>query len=209
MSYFPFLINIEGKKGLVVGGGMVAYRKVKALLPFGVRLTVAALDFIQPFVDLEQEGKIVLVRRTFCEDDLEDVLFVIAATDDAQVNHEIAQNCRMRGILINAVDQKEDCSFFFPSLVKRGEVVVGISTGGNSPVLAKKLRKQIEREIPDYYSQVCASLGELREQVKECVDNEQDRRRCMEELLEEAENGKGQIEEEVIEKIMRKYIKKE
>lgn len=213
MSYFPFFIELEGQRGLILGGGNVADRKVRMLLEFGVNLTVVSLEFSQSLRQLATEQKIrpylTLEQRSFQEEDLNHVLFVITATDDRKLNHEIARLCRERHILINAVDQKEDCTFYFPSLVKRGEIVTGISSGGNSPVLVHKLRKNIEKVVPDYYPALNQQLGSIRQQVQEQVATEARRKQCFEELFAIGEEKKGILTEEEVESVIKKYISKE
>ena len=151
MAYFPFFIDLAGKHCLIIGGGEVAYRKIRILLDFGVSIHVVALEFCKEIKHLKVNHHLAhhltMDKRAYDDNDFKDVLFVIAATNDTVVNHKIAQICKDKNILINAVDQKEDCSFYFPSLIKKGDIVTGISSGGNSPVLAKNIRKKIEEVI--------------------------------------------------------------
>ena len=133
MAYFPFFVELAGASGLVAGGGKVALRKVEKLLPYGPRLTVIA-----PRIDekiLAMPG-VVCLRRAFEPADLEGKDFAVAAAGDREVNHWISRLCRERKIPVNVVDDKEASSFLFPSLIKRGELSVGISTGGSSPSAA-------------------------------------------------------------------------
>ena len=133
MSYFPFFMDLEGREGLVIGGGSVALRKVEKLRPYGAKLTVIAPKILP---ELKKTEEISCMEIPFTPTALEGKMFVIAASDDPEVNHEAALLCRERGILVNVVDDKEECSFLFPALVKRGELSVGISTGGASPSAA-------------------------------------------------------------------------
>ncbi|MCI8371432.1 MAG: bifunctional precorrin-2 dehydrogenase/sirohydrochlorin ferrochelatase [Lachnospiraceae bacterium] len=208
MSYFPFFIDLQGQQGLIVGGGTVAFRKVQALLEFGVQLTVVSLEFskaLQELADEQGQAEITLQKRTFQESDLDGQLFVIAATSDEELNHRIAQLCRERQILVNVVDQKKDCSFYFPALVKREEIVIGISSGGRSPALSRRLRQKAETLIPDYYQDLNNQLGRLRERVLEDIAEEDSRKRCLEELLQEGERRQGIIPEETAEQIICHY----
>ena len=148
---------------------------------------------------------LLMEQREYNDCDFKDVFFVIAATDDTAVNHEIAQFCKAKNILINAVDQKEDCSFYFPSLVKKGEVVTGISSGGNSPVLAKNIRKKIEAIIPDYYRVINKQMGEMREYVKSQIKTQDKRQQCLEELFQVSDEKKRQLTAPEIEAINQKY----
>ena len=156
MAYFPFFIELEGKQCLVVGGGDVAFRKIRELAAENPKLTI--------------------VCREYEEKDLEGMFFVIAATDDEQCNCQISERCRQRRILVNVVDDKDKCSFYFPSLVKQGDIVAGFSSGGNSPALIKGLRRELQEQIPEYYGQLNAHLGQLRPAVKEHFDTEEQRK---------------------------------
>ena len=163
MSYFPFFVDLEGADGLIVGGGRVALRKVEKLLPYGPRLTVAAPD-IRP--ELEQVPGLVLLRRAFVPEDLHGRVFVIAAAGDRAVNHEISRLCREGNIPVNVVDDKEDSSFLFPCLIRRGSLSVGISTSGSSPSAAVYFKERFGELIPDHLEEVLDFLAREREHVK-------------------------------------------
>lgn len=183
MSYFPFFMEIGGAGCLVVGGGTVALRKAEKLLPFGARITAVAPSFCAGFEKLAGVRKIT---RAFLPGDVEGMLFVIGAADDAAVNAEVSRLCRERGIPVNIVDDREKCTFLFPALVKRGEFAVGISTGGNSPLAARYLREKIEESIPPRCGEAVALLGALRETVKENVPDSRERERVFRRLFEMA-----------------------
>ncbi len=142
MGYFPFFMDLEGREGLVVGGGAVALRKLQKLLPYGPRLTVAAPELL---AEIEALPGLTRLRRSFAPAMLEGKGFVIAATDDREVNRGIAALCRERGIPVNAVDDKEQCTFLFPALVKRGYLTVGVSTAGASPSAAAWVGRSVCR----------------------------------------------------------------
>ena len=209
MSYFPFFIDIEGERALVVGGGKVAQRKVLALLEFGAQVKVVADTLCEPLRMLagQRPQQVELCERRFADDDIEGVLFVVAATDDTCVNHHISVLCRERGILVNVVDQKKDCSFFFPAYVKRGEVVAGVSSGGNSPLLAATIRDHLEEQIPEYYGKLGSQLGGIRQRARVEIALTSDRRRCMEEALSMAQERERLLEDWEIEGLLKKYQK--
>ena len=163
MGYFPFFIDITGQKGLIVGGGAVALRKAEKLLPFGPALTAAAPEFLPGFAALPG---LTLVRGPFRPELLEGVSFVIAATDDREVNREISRLCRARNILVNAVDDREACTFLFPALVQRGPLTAGISTGGASPAAAAWVREQIEEIVPPGFDKILSFMENLRPALK-------------------------------------------
>ena len=163
MSYFPFFVELDGVRGLVVGGGPVALRKAEKLLPYGPVLTVVAPE-VEP--ELSEQPGVTLVRRPFQEEDLEGASFVIAAATP-EVDRQVAGLCRERGIPINVVDDKEACTFLFPALVKSGSLTVGISTGGASPTAAVYLKEQIENLLPEDFDVLLDFLSSLRPVLKE------------------------------------------
>lgn len=117
MGYFPFFIDIKGKRGLVVGGGRIAAHKVEKLRPFGAKLTVIA-----PVIrkELIEDKSIICLEREFEDSDIREQFFVIAASDNRELNAHIGHICREKGILVNVVDDRENCGFLFPALVKEG-----------------------------------------------------------------------------------------
>lgn len=120
MAYFPFMIDISGKRCLVVGGGKIAFHKVKILLRFGVKIFVVAPFFADDFACLENsDGQVSLLQREFLDSDIDGMDFVIAATDKESVNLHISELCREKDILINVVDKKEFCSFLFPAMLQK------------------------------------------------------------------------------------------
>lgn len=162
MGYFPFFVDIEGKNCLVVGGGRVARHKLEKLLPYGARLTVVAPGIAPGLARYARENDICVIDRAFEPGDLTGAGFVIAASDDREVNAEIGRLCREKGIPVNVVDDREACSFIFPSLVKTGRLSIGISTEGASPEAAASLRSQIASLIPADMEEILDYLDGLR-----------------------------------------------
>lgn len=188
MAYFPFYMDIAGKRGVILGGGRVAAGKIAALLPFAPQLVCIApviCDEIERLAETgtEEPGSLRLISRRAKEADLEGAFFVIAATDSPETNAWAAKLCREKGILINAVDDRKNCSFYFPALVKRGSVVVGISTGGCSPAAASWLRRKAERMVPEEMGAAVERLGELRDRVKESVPQAEERAELLKRLF--------------------------
>lgn len=112
MAYFPFFIDIENKKGLIVGGGRIAAHKAEKMKPFGAKIIIIAPDIMEK---LKQDPVFLCEERAFVPEDIEGCAFVIAATDDRELNHRISALCQEKGILINVVDDKDYCVFLFPS----------------------------------------------------------------------------------------------
>ena len=163
MAYFPFFVDLEGQRGLIVGGGTVALRKAEKLLPYGPALTVVAPEPVSELAALPVE----LTRREFQPEDLDRADFVIAATDNEEENHRISALCQGRKIPVNVVDDKEACSFLFPALVRRGNLSVGVSTGGSSPTAAIWLKEQIEGLLPEQTEEILTWLEAQRPLLKE------------------------------------------
>ena len=164
MGWFPFFIQLEGARGLLVGGGRVALRKAEKLLPFGAQLTVVAPCICPPLAALPG---LTLCRRAFADSDLSPAPdFVIAATGERALDRRIAALCRARRILVNVVDDPAACGFYFPALVQRGRLCIGISTGGASPTAAAWLRQKIEALLPPGFDGILDRLAARREAVK-------------------------------------------
>lgn len=163
MAYFPFFVELSGKKGLIIGGGTVALRKAEKLLPYGPELTLTAPRLLP---ELEALSGLTLLRRPFGPELLEGMYFVIAATGDLELNHHIAALCRARGILVNVVDDREHCSFLFPALVQDGPLSVGISTGGASPTAAVWVKERIAAALPEDFGALLDWLESVRPAVR-------------------------------------------
>ena len=181
MSYFPFFVEIENSRALVVGGGKVAARKIEKLLPFGPKITVVAPAVCDEIKAMEG---IEIINEKYAEGMLEGCDFVIAATSDKKVNSAIAEKCRERKIPVNSVDDLSACSFVFPALVKDGEAVIGITTGGASPTASAWLRKKIEKTVPKGFGEAVETLGAIRKDIKPCFPEEKERTEFLTTILE-------------------------
>lgn len=201
MSYFPFFVEIKDKKCLVVGGGIVALRKIEKLLPFGVEITVVSPAFCTEIEGLEGIRRIC---RKFEPADVEGMLFVIGATDDEAVNGEISSLCRERNIPVNIVDDPAKCTFFFPALVKKGEFVAGFSTGGGSPLAAQFIRRKVEEAVPVGFDKVVEILADVRPKIKEEIPDIKIRERIFKEIFALALEKEGKLTEIEINEIIRK-----
>lgn len=201
MSYFPFFMEIKDKECLVVGGGIVALRKIEKLLPFGVKITVVSPAFCE---ELEWMAGILRIYRNFHPADLEGKMFVIGATDDEAVNGKISALCREKNIPVNIVDDSKKCTFFFPALVKRGEFVAGFSTGGGSPLAARYIRKKVEDAVPEGFEKVVEVLSAVREQVKAEIPDIRKRENVFKEIFALALEKEGNVTETEIGEILRK-----
>lgn len=165
MAYFPFCVDVENLHGVIIGGGNVALEKVERLLSFGAKLTVVALsvcDEIKAFGD-----ELTVIEKEYETTDLSVADYVIAATDDNVLNKKIYADAKERKLLINVVDVPELCDFIFPSVLKRGKLVVGVTSSGAGPQVAIRLRKEIEKLVPDNIEEILDFLAEERIRAKE------------------------------------------
>ena len=205
MAYFPMFVQLKHKKCLVIGGGNVALRKIQVLKDFEADVTVIAPEMNS---QIRQIPKICRIFRSFMEEDFEQADLVVSATDDKDVNYVISVICRQRKIPVNAVDQKEDCSFIFPSYVKEGEVVAAFSSGGQSPVITQYLKKEIKPVLTNKLGQIAQTLGTLRTMAKECIETEELRKAFYQELLRIGLEDTNYLDEDMINKVIQKYISK-
>ena len=169
MAYFPFFVELDRREGLIVGGSTVAQRKIEKLLPYGPRLTVCAPEISW---EIQTIPGLHLLNQPFDPALLEGKAFVIAATDDPELNHHISRLCQERKIPVNVVDDRDYCSFLFPALVKRGSLSVGISTGGASPTGAIYWKKRIDAMIPEGFGDILTYLDGARDAAKEILPDE-------------------------------------
>ena len=157
MKCFPFMHEIEGARVVLVGGGTVAAHKAQRLAPFGVQLIVCAHEVLPELKALAHA-----VYTEYAPKLLDGASFAIAATDDRALNACVCADCRARHIPVNCVDDKENCDFFFPALIVRGEVSIGVSTGGASPLLAALLRDRLARALPENLEEIVVRAEQLR-----------------------------------------------
>lgn len=186
MGYFPFFVELKGKRGLIVGGGIVAERKVRKLLPYEPELLVVAPKIDDGIWKLSEEIKekrkknedtseLILSERDFETTNLEKMDFVIAATSDETLNARIAKLCEERNILVNVVDDKEKCGFLFPSLIREGKLSIGISTEGASPRVATTFRARLSADIPERMEEILDYLEKIRPFAKMAIEDDKKR----------------------------------
>lgn len=199
MAYFPMFVDMTKRECLIVGGGNVAYRKVIVMLDFGAKVTVVAEDICDELRKLaiddiasedktgsytaNKENRITFIKRRFERKDCDGMEMVIAATDDSVLNHEIAEYCEAKDIMVNAVDQKADCSFIFPSYIKEKNLVAAFSSGGNSPVLTQYLKGKEQEILTPFLGELNEYMGQIREKVIAQYDTQAERKRVFKEIL--------------------------
>lgn len=151
---------------MVVGGGAVAERKVELLVDCGAAVAVVSPTLTQELERLRREGVIEVLQREFRPEDVEGALLVIGATDDRAVNEDVSRAAKSRDVLVNVVDVPELCDFYVPAVIARGNLEVAINTAGSSPVLAKRLREDLEKQFGPEYGPYLELLARLRRELK-------------------------------------------
>jgi precorrin-2 dehydrogenase/sirohydrochlorin ferrochelatase len=158
-------LKLEGKRCIVVGAGKVGQPKIGGLLDTGGRVKVIALEASETVREWAREGKITLELRAFVPRDLDGTFLAIVATASSVLNQTIYQEAQRRGVLCNVVDVPEYCDFYYPAVVRRGDFQIAVSTNGQSPSLAQKIRQQLERQFGPAYEHWVAELGATRKLV--------------------------------------------
>jgi len=161
-SIFPMFLKLTGRQCLVVGAGKVGEPKIGSFLDTGARIRVVALEATDGVREWARAGKIDLELRAFTPSDLDGVFLAVVATSSRSLNEFVYGESQRRGVLCNVVDVPEYCDFFYPAVVRRGDLQIAISTAGQSPSLAQKLRQQLEQQFGPGYATWVAELGETR-----------------------------------------------
>jgi precorrin-2 dehydrogenase / sirohydrochlorin ferrochelatase len=161
-NYYPIFVDMQSTPVLVVGGGTVARRKIETLLEHGADVSVVSRKLHPALEIFLAQGKVRLLGSEFAPSQLDGIRMVIAATDDKETNSNVSAAARERGLLVNAVDQPADCTFIVPAIVRRGALTIAVSTSGNSPALASKIRKQMEQSFGWEYENYLNILGRVR-----------------------------------------------
>jgi len=185
-SYYPVFVNLQGKRCLVVGGGEVATRKVQGLLEAEARVVVVSPHLSQPLADLTAQGLIGFQSRPFRADDVVDCALVIGATDQPEVNMAVYEAAQEHHVWVNIVDTPEACDFIAPAIVRRGALQIAISTGGQSPTLAKRIRMQLEELYGSEYARLLETLGRERRRIRRLISNPELRKAYYESLVDAA-----------------------
>ena len=184
MQLLPIFLRLEGRPALLVGAGNVALEKIGSLLKTGLHLRVIAPEARQEVQALAAEGTLEWVQREFLPDDLNGMFLVIAATDKPDVNAAVYQAAIERNVPCNSVDDIPNCDFYFGSVVRRGDLQVAISTAGESPALAQRLRREIDEQLPQDLGPWLAELGALRREVLATHPRGEERKLLLHELAQ-------------------------
>ncbi|MFT5082581.1 MAG: uroporphyrin-III C-methyltransferase/precorrin-2 dehydrogenase/sirohydrochlorin ferrochelatase [Lentisphaeria bacterium] len=192
MDYLPLFFDLKGKPCLLIGGGTIATRKARLLHKAGARINVVALEIQQELEVLALGSGGTVIEREYQSDDILAQTLVISATDNALINERVAADCKAINLPVNVVDNPALCSVIMPAIVDRSPLIIGITSGGEAPVLARRVRNQLESTIPANYGNLGALASQFRAQVKSVLPSEDARRRFWEDVLN------GDIAEQVI-----------
>ncbi len=164
-SLFPMFIKLNDRSCLVVGAGAIGEQKIAGLLETGARIRVIAIDATAAVRELAREGKIELELRPYRSSDLEGIFLAVVATSSRTLNERIYGEAQAKRVLCNVVDVPDLCDFYYPSVVRRGDLQIAVSTAGQSPSLAQKIRQQLEKQFGPGYAAWVAELGETRKVI--------------------------------------------
>ena len=181
-GFYPINLKVMDRKVLIVGGGEVALRKVENRLSYGARIQLVSPRVKPQIEKMARERKISLFQEKYSRAFLEDCCLVIGATDDRQVNERIAADAQKAGIPVNIVDSPSLCTFLVPAVLRRGSLTVSVSTGGKSPSLSGKIKRQLESSIGEEFSMFLDYLGVLRKEILEEINDPAVRRKIFLEI---------------------------
>ncbi len=184
-KYYPINLVLENKKCLVIGAGKVAERKARRLLENRARVSVVGQAIAPGLKALWKKKKIIFKKRKFRFSDLSGAYLVIAATTDRETNSAISSHCLKNGILINVVDSPKESSFILPSVVRKGDLTISISTNGISPALSRKIRIDLERRFGPEYSKFLRMMKKLRPRVLKEIKDAKDRKSFFKKALKD------------------------
>jgi precorrin-2 dehydrogenase len=167
MSYYPIYLEMTGRRCVVIGGGMVAERKVEGLLDAGAAVTVISPVLTELLTSWVDERKISHAARPYAAGDIAGYELVFVATDNPETNAAVHEEGQNRGIWVNAADDPAQCDFILPAVIRRGELAVAISTGGASPAAARVIREELDQYFTADYAGLVQIAGEVRRELKE------------------------------------------
>ena len=206
MTYFPFYYDITDKTFLIIGGGPVAHEKVDRLRRFTQDIIVIAPETEIEGTRTENPcrcaGRVQILCKEYEEADLSLGDYVVAATGIREVDRKVAGDCRRRGIPVNVVDDQAYCDFIFPSIVKRDNLTVAISTFGSSPAYAMQLRKEIEMILPDQIGPILTRMGDLRREVSERITDQKARAAAYRVILAALIESENRLSDDKIEEMV-------
>ena len=208
-EYYPVYLNLAGKHCVILGGGTIAQGKLAALRDAGANITVISPQSTDGIKRAAQRGHITLLQREYQPGDLEGAFIAVAATNVWHVNRQIYEEAEERGVLLNVVDDPDQCTFIAPSIVRRDPITLAISTGGASPALARKMRETLSEDKVLQWADLANVLAQARRVIKEkrtVIDPTRWQCVITEELLEMARDGR---EEEAVQTVLSQLLNSE
>lgn len=184
MRYYPIYLDLAGRSVLVVGGGTIAEGKALQLVEAGAQVLLVSPTLTEPLRAEVEQGRIVWRQDVFAERDLENIWLVISATDDQSVNEAVARAAAERNLLCNVVDQPALCNFITPALVTRGGIQISVSSGGGSPSVTKRVKREIGELIGDEYAQLLELAAEMRAEAKRLIPEFEPRKHVLSQFVE-------------------------
>ena len=183
-TYYPVYIQLRDQPCVVIGGGKIAEGKVEGLLAVKAKVTVIAPNLTPHLHDLAEEKQITYLARTYRRGDLTGAFMVICATDQAEMNHQVWQEASANQQLVNVVDDTPRCNFIAPSILRKGDLTIAISTSGKAPALAVRLRERLQHEIGSEYERFLELAGELRKPLAQHIPDFEARKALWYELVD-------------------------
>ena len=183
MSFYPICLDLEDRPCIVVGGGRVAERKVEGLLACAAAISVISPALTEGLRRRKNEGAIRWIDREYRPGDLRDAFLVIAATDDEETQKQVFDEARSRNLLLNVADVPRRCNFILPATLRRGDLLISVSTAGRSPALARKLRQELEKSYGSEYRVLVNILGAVRPEILAAGLAQEDNEQLFKQLL--------------------------
>lgn len=212
-EYYPVLLYLKGKRCVVVGGGRVAERKVTSLVRANAIITVVSPDLTKSLRQMVERKKICYINDCFKEKYLKEAFLVIGASDNSEINQRIFEAATKKNKLVNIVDCPNKCNFMVPSTIEQGDLLISISTGGKSPALAKKIRKELEKQYGRAYKDFLSLMGEFRHKILSQFPDRKQRNKIFQalvdsEILDLFDKGLNQKAERKAEEIVNRFLQK-
>jgi len=183
-NLFPVFFNLKGRRCVIAGGGLVAQRKAGQLLECGARVSIVSPSVTQQIKAWHAEGQLTWCRHAWTREYIAGAFMVFAATSSSRTNRSIAATCRQQGISVTVADNPELCDFIVPAVLRRKALAVAISTRGNSPMLARKIRTELEQILTDAHGEFVDILGGLRRRLRRSVPDARRRRKIFETIVD-------------------------
>jgi len=182
---YPIFLDIKDRKCVVIGGGSVAVRKCKTLLKAGAKVVVISPDLSKEMKTLKDNGQVVHINRKYMRGDLEDAFMVIAATDNGEINRQVAEDANAKGILVNVVDNPSLCNFILPAIFRRDPLTIAISTGGASPAFAREIKEELKKLYGPEVARQLKRIKKQREKILKEVKSRKEREKLLRQLVRE------------------------